>query len=141
MSIQRAKISRTWSDLRAIATALGTYMIDNSYYPILTTTGNLSNVLPVKYYSGTSTDAWGQQFQYLSSPTGQEYALKSAGADSILDTAWWWNFPVILDHLDIINPVGFRSILCRPISYEDQKKIIQEGCDLIYVGGQRIGSL
>ena len=141
MSVTRAKMSRTLADLRAIATALGTYMIDNDHFPIFPTVGNLSDIILLEDYTGVLKDAWGLSFQYLSGPSGKNYALRSGGADRELESHWWWNFGILLDHLDIFNSVGFRSIPCRPIPYDNRTEIIKKGCDLIFVNGQLVGSL
>jgi type II secretory pathway pseudopilin PulG len=79
-AIQRSKRSRTIADMRAIATALGSFQVDYDHYPNQPTEAVLSNeILPAPYYAGTFQDAWETSFRYVSD--GKSYKLTSYGKD------------------------------------------------------------
>lgn len=142
-SIQRSKITRTFADFASIKSALGMYMIDNSRYPIATggvTSGNprleilTSAILPEKYYTGSLTDAWGINIYYSSDQSGDNYRLVSYGTDNQRTS---YNRAPPRRWAD---PWRFRSMICRNIPYENIPEIIGEGCDLLIVNGQRVGT-
>jgi general secretion pathway protein G len=140
MSLQRAKMNRTWADFRAISTAIGVYMLDNNFYPIATRGRARPRlevltpaILPQKYYNGPLKDSWGTDIYYSSDQNGQNYRLVSFGKDGSRTsynpaTARRWE-----------DPWRFRSSTCRRIPYENILRIIREGCDLIVVNGQQAG--
>jgi general secretion pathway protein G len=82
-AIQRSKRSRTVADMRAIGTAVGTYLVDHNAYPRSTSTDfenvNVDSNLSRSYYDGATKDAWSTAFNYVSD--GEEYTLTSYGKD------------------------------------------------------------
>lgn len=71
---------RTSADMRAIGTALGSYLVDYNYFPLFS--GNWKNELVgEKYYQGVSKDSWGEPFRYDSN--GESYTLISYGKNRI----------------------------------------------------------
>ncbi|MBD3307673.1 hypothetical protein GF339_14655 [candidate division KSB3 bacterium] len=81
-AIQRSKRSRTAADMRAIGTALGSFLVDMNYYPQHPELTEMWNVdLPPEYYSGSYTDGWGAPFLYVSDESGSQYLLLSYGKD------------------------------------------------------------
>ncbi len=132
MGLQRAKMNRTVADLKAMTTGLAAYMIDYGHYPI---SANLEEfreeILPVRYFSGGRSDAWGQRFRYVSDCTGENYALGSSGKNL------HWNMP---KPFDFKQSWSFRGPICRQFAYEQISKIINTGCDLFFVNGQLAGS-
>ncbi len=72
---ERARRSRTAADMRALGTALGTYMVDYDIYPF---TGDWPAFLD-GYYEGAKKDGWSTDYAY-SGDVG-EYTLRSFGKD------------------------------------------------------------
>jgi type II secretion system protein G len=78
-AIQRSKRSRTAADIRAIGTALGSYMVDYNIYPASATTTALFTLLRDQgYFTGSTQDGWTQAFTYTRSGT-DSYTLMSMG--------------------------------------------------------------
>ena len=83
-SIQRSKQSRTKADMRAIGTALGSYIVDFNFFPLQTEIGEIQNAgLPKDYYWGTFVDGWDSPYMYVSDASGSQYLLVSYGKDQI----------------------------------------------------------
>lgn len=81
---QRAKRLRTAADMRALATALGIYQVDQGTFPKYQEATDFWNLeFPAEYYEGTYTDAWEMPFVYLSDLEGQNYLLLSYGKDGM----------------------------------------------------------
>ena len=78
-AIQRSKRSRSAADMRAIGTALGSYLVDHNIFPnpatsVWTTLSDLG------YYEGATSDGWNTEFSYAR-PTVDDYTLKSFGKE------------------------------------------------------------
>ncbi len=96
-AVQRGKQKRSMSDMRALATAIEAYAVDNNIYPnatastcaggIFTTstvalsTASFSNLSPTYIANAPKTDGWGNFFQYGSDGPGNNYMILSAGRD------------------------------------------------------------
>jgi type II secretion system protein G len=89
-AIQRGKQKRTMADMRAIATSVEAFAVDNNRYP-----GGASNITAItsvvspKYIKVCPTvDAWTNPFDYVANPTGnaQTYTITSHGKDGAADT-------------------------------------------------------
>ena len=83
VGIQVDKRSRTSADMRAIGTAIGSYQVDEGYYPIQQPEGDFSNEIlagKYSYYTGSVQDAWHTPFRYVSD--GKNYTLTSYGKDA-----------------------------------------------------------
>ena len=79
-AIQRSKRSRTAADIRAIGTALGSYMVDYNFFP-QTTGATLWTLLGDQgYFSGSTKDGWNQDYIYTYNGL-DEYSLRSTGKD------------------------------------------------------------
>jgi type II secretion system protein G len=94
-AVQRGKQKRTMSDMRALATAIEAYAVDNSQYPLATScpTGlstiigtvavidasSFSLLTPTYAAQPPKVDGWGAFFQY--SNDSANYAILSTGSD------------------------------------------------------------
>ena len=79
-AIDRGKQKRTMADLRSLGTAVESYSIDNSYYPVAATMNALeTSVEPIYIRTAPETDGSGHTF-IVSAATG-EYTLCSGGKD------------------------------------------------------------
>jgi general secretion pathway protein G len=77
-AIDRGKQKRTMADLRSLGTAVESYSIDNSFYPVATDMASLeTSVEPIYIRTAPEDDGWGHTFT-VSSATG-EYTLCSGG--------------------------------------------------------------
>jgi len=82
----REPYKETAADIRLIATAIGTYAVDNNRYPSANSVVDLAVRLEGKYVSKLPyNDAWGRQFEIRSSD--DHYEIRSLGADGIRGTA------------------------------------------------------
>jgi general secretion pathway protein G len=79
-AIQRSKRSRTAADIRAIGTALGSYLVDYNHYPTAILDGDDIHADFEMYYSGATNDGWGTQFAYTLDGS-DDYTLLSGGKD------------------------------------------------------------
>ncbi len=94
-AVQRGKQKRTMSDMRALATAIEAYAVDNNQYPAATTcaggiytttsvtltTGSFSNLSPTYIAQAPKIDGWGDFFRYGSNVPNDSYVLVSYGRD------------------------------------------------------------
>jgi general secretion pathway protein G len=93
-AVQRGKQKRTMSDMRALATAVEAYAVDNNLYPTaacasgLVSTGDvqigtLSFQLLTPTYIATPprVDGWGRLYFYTQALAGSAYLIRSAGRD------------------------------------------------------------
>jgi general secretion pathway protein G len=94
-AVQRGKQKRTMSDMRAVATAIESYAVDNNYYPAaacnagLFTNGtanvlNLSsftNLQPTYIAQVPRQDGWGRFMRYAIDGASNNYRLESGGRD------------------------------------------------------------
>lgn len=84
LKTQGSRQNRTKADMRAIGTALGSYMVDFNFFPAHLELTNLWNVeLPPEYYGGSYVDGWEMPFQYVSTDSGSQYLLISYGKDQV----------------------------------------------------------
>jgi hypothetical protein len=87
------------SDMRALATAIEAYAVDNNNYPqaacasgVFTTltvtlaTNSFSNLSPTYIAQAPRTDGWGQFFQY-GSGVGDAYVVASGGRNKTIVAA------------------------------------------------------
>jgi len=88
-SEERAKTPKwksTMADMRALATAVESYSVDNDTYPV---TGDLSKlaelIAPTYILRVPQRDGWGNSFSYVSSSDGRHYRIASAGADGVFE--------------------------------------------------------
>jgi general secretion pathway protein G len=93
-AVQRGKQKRSMSDMRALATAIEAYAVDNNQYPaaacaagIFTTanqtlaTNSFTNLTPTYIAQPPRIDGWGQFLRYGSDTPGNNYAVASGGRD------------------------------------------------------------
>jgi general secretion pathway protein G len=98
-AVQRGKQKRTMSDMRALATAIEAYAVDNNNYPqaacasgVFTTltvtlaTNSFSNLSPTYIAQAPRTDGWGEFFQY-GSGVGDAYVVASGGRNKTIVAA------------------------------------------------------
>ena len=91
-AVQRGKQKRTMSDMRALATAIEAYAVDNNQYPaaacaagIWTTadqvlgTNSFTNLTPTYIAQPPRIDGWGQFLQNGSDAAGNNYGIGSSG--------------------------------------------------------------
>ncbi len=94
-AVQRGKQKRTMSDMRALATAIEAYAVDNNNYPaaacnpgIFTggtsntlATGSFTNLTPTYIAQPPKTDGWGRFMQYALAANNNDYRITSLGRD------------------------------------------------------------
>jgi general secretion pathway protein G len=93
-AVQRGKQKRSMSDMRALATAVEAYAVDNNQYPaaacalgIWTTadvalgTNSFTNLTPTYIAQPPRVDGWGQFFRFGSDAAGNNYGIGSSGRD------------------------------------------------------------
>ena len=95
-AVQRGKQKRTMSDMRALATAVEAYAVDNNNYPAascnpgLFTTGtenvlatnSFTNLQPTYIAQPPMSDGWGRFFRYAVSVANDSYLIRSNGRDN-----------------------------------------------------------
>ena len=98
-AVQRGKQKRTMSDMRALATAVEAYAVDNNQYPAaasscnagLFTTGSentlasnsFTNLTPTYISQPPTTDGWGRFMTYALNTGTDNYRIRSVGRDSV----------------------------------------------------------
>jgi type II secretion system protein G len=98
-AVQRGKQKRSMSDMRALATAIEAYAVDNNVYPAAAcqtglwttattalTTGSFTNLSPTYIAVAPKIDGWGSFFLYGSDTPGNNYAIKALGRDKAAST-------------------------------------------------------
>ena len=100
-AVQRGKQKRTMSDMRALATAVEAYAVDNNNYPAaacpggtftaaptqLTSTSNFSNLTPTYIAQPPVKDGWQRFLHYNLSSDSQAYAIWSGGRNGAISGA------------------------------------------------------
>jgi general secretion pathway protein G len=95
-AVQRGKQKRTMSDMRALATAIEAYAVDNNNYPAascnpgLFTTGSenslatnsFTNLTPTYIAQPPKTDGWGRFMAYALGTGSNNYLIRSNGRDN-----------------------------------------------------------
>ena len=94
-AVQRGKQKRTMSDMRALATAIEAYAVDNNVYPTAACTGGLVTsgdaqvdisswalLSPTYIATPPRVDGWGRFLYYGTANAGSGYLLRSAGRDA-----------------------------------------------------------
>jgi len=89
-AFQRAKMKRTSSEIRTLATAVMSYQVDHHHYPQVETVDELLAVLVPDYvHEPVGHDAWGHELRYQWWTNGagdagsDSYAIASPGRDGI----------------------------------------------------------
>ena len=96
-AVQRGKQKRSMSDMRALATAIEAYAVDNNSYPAATTcaggiytttsvtlsTSSFSNLSPTYIAQAPKIDGWGNFLRYGSDAPGNNYVIVAYGRDKI----------------------------------------------------------
>ena len=99
-AIQRAKQKRSMADMKTVATAVEAYAVDRNYYPaaaglllpegLSLPTGTLGPtaalISPTYIRAVPLVDGWSSFFFYGTNAPRSDFALRSAGADGILET-------------------------------------------------------
>ena len=98
-AVQRGKQKRTMSDMRALATAVEAYAVDNNEYPQAAcatglwstadqtlATNSFSNLSPTYISQAPRIDGWGQFLRYGSDTPGNNYAIRASGRDKSFGT-------------------------------------------------------
>lgn len=90
-AIQRGKQKRTMADMRAIGTAVESFAVDNNEYPAGgSAVSTIKTLLEPRYIAQlVVVDAWNQNIDYISSPTGspQAYSIESYGKNQNNESA------------------------------------------------------
>jgi len=101
-AVQRGKQKRSMSDMRALATAIEAYAVDNNQYPtaacpggtfttaptVLTSTSQFALLSPTYIAQPPTRDGWQHYFYYaLSNPDNQAYAIWSGGRNGTTSAA------------------------------------------------------
>jgi type II secretion system protein G len=95
-AVQRGKQKRTMSDMRALATAIEAYAVDNNVYPAATcnpglftagtenalATDSFTNLSPTYIAQPPKTDGWGHFMKYALGPNNNDYRVRSSGRDA-----------------------------------------------------------
>jgi len=97
-AVQRGKQKRSMSDMRALATAVEAYAVDNNAYPAATctagvfTTGGVVNVLDSSSFTALSptyiaqppkSDGWSHFYEYAHDANFNHYRIRSFGRDGL----------------------------------------------------------
>ena len=100
-AVQRGKQKRTMSDMRALATAVEAYAVDNNNYPaagacnpgIYTSdtentlnTSSFTNLTPTYIANPPKIDGWGKFMAYALSSDKSQYRIRSTGRDTTTNT-------------------------------------------------------
>ena len=93
-AVQRGKQKRTMSDMRALATAVEAYAVDNNVYPAATcnaglyvttsvtlNTTSFTNLTPTYIAQPPKTDGWGRFMKYAVDANFNNYRVRSEGRD------------------------------------------------------------
>ena len=84
-AIDRGKQKRTMADIRSIGTACEEYQVDNNFYPVQTTQGDVSAIsgfmTPAYIKVVPDTDGWNWNIQYGTTSDGSGYTVRSLGKD------------------------------------------------------------
>jgi len=94
-AVQRGKQKRTMSDMRALATAVEAYAVDNNVYPAATCNAGLftngtyntlsdtsfTNLTPTYIAQPPKTDGWGRFLVYNLNAAAVHYNIRSLGRD------------------------------------------------------------
>ena len=94
-AVQRGKQKRTMSDMRALATAVEAYAVDNNNYPAATcnsglytsgtenalATNSFTNLSPTYIAQPPLTDGWGRFMKYSVDANFNNYRVRSQGRD------------------------------------------------------------
>ena len=94
-AVQRGKQKRTMSDMRALATAVEAYAVDNNVYPAATCNAGIftngtyntlsltsfTNLTPTYIAQPPKTDGWGKFMAYALGNGSNDYAIRSTGRD------------------------------------------------------------
>ena len=100
-AVQRGKQKRTMSDMRALATAIEAYAVDNNNYPAATacaagvyttttvtlTSSSFSNLSPTYIAQAPRIDGWGTFYAYGSDAPGNSYVVASGGRNKTIAAA------------------------------------------------------
>jgi type II secretion system protein G len=126
-AIQRAKQKRSMADMKNLATAVEAYATDRNVYPAAAgytlpsglslptaTLGTVSDSLNPTYLRMVPlVDGWNSYYTYGTSASRSDFAVRSAGADGILDSTPVWgtttNFNddiIIVDSAFVQYPEG-----------------------------------
>jgi len=100
-AVQRGKQKRTMSDMRALATAIEAYAVDNNQFPaaacaagVYTTlsvtlaTDSFSNLSPTYIAQAPRIDGWGTFLQYGVNVANDSYAIASGGRNKTIAAAF-----------------------------------------------------
>jgi type II secretion system protein G len=92
-AVQRGKQKRTMSDMRALATAIEAYAVDNNFYPAAACTGQYTTIgtavdfssftllSPTYIGSPPKVDGWGRFLLYGRDTAFNNYSITSYGRD------------------------------------------------------------
>lgn len=79
-AVDRGKQKRTMADIRSVSTAVESYAVDNTLYPVGNTVSAISASLEPLYIANVPPDdAWGRNFVITSD--GLDYTIGSGGKD------------------------------------------------------------
>src|SRR5437667_50778 len=79
-AIDRSKQKRTMADIRSVGTAVEEYAIDNNFYPVQVTQGDIATAVagllePTYIKLAPKVDGWNFQIQYGSTSGGTSYTV------------------------------------------------------------------
>lgn len=84
-AINRGRQKRTMSDMRAVATAIEAYAVDNNQYPCVTDMDGLKSYIDGPYIKNApQNDGWHNEFDFQA--TRYTYTIQSAGRDKEFNT-------------------------------------------------------
>ena len=92
-AVQRGKQKRSMSDMRALATAIEAYAVDNNQYPVATacaagvytttsvtlSSSSFSNLSPTYIAQAPRVDGWGTFYRYGLDASANNYVIASMG--------------------------------------------------------------
>ena len=102
-AVQRGKQKRTMSDMRALATAIEAYAVDNNNYPVAganncnpgiytsdnensLATNSFTNLTPTYIANPPKIDGWGRFMLYALAAPPSQYRVRSMGREGAVDS-------------------------------------------------------
>src|SRR3954468_17173348 len=99
-AVQRGKQKRTMSDMRALATAVEAFAVDNNTYPpaacnaglytagtdVVLASASFTNLTPTYIAQPPKTDGWGRFMYYALDANSNNYRIRAYGRDNASST-------------------------------------------------------
>ncbi len=93
-AVQKARQNQAVADMRTVGVCLGTYAVDNDFFPRVGTT-TASSLVPHLSYAMKMVpirDGWHFPYQYETNTSGSDYTFASYGANRLADPPHVYGF-------------------------------------------------